>query len=41
MKLGGQEDPIILSIHAKNCIKIQPLGPNFGLMSPQKKGIHL
>lgn len=41
MKFGGQEDLIFLSIHAKNHVKIPSLGPNFGLMSPQKKGIHL
>ena len=41
MKFGGQEDLIFLSISAKNHVKIASLGPNFGLMSAQKKGIHL
>ena len=41
MKFGGQEDLIFLNIPAKNQVKIPSLGPNFGLMSAQKKGIHL
>lgn len=32
---------MLLSVPAKNLLKIQPLGPNFGLMSPRKKGIYL
>lgn len=40
LKLGEQRDIMFLSMLAKNRAKIRSLGPNFGLMSPQKKGIY-
>lgn len=40
LKLGEQRDIMLLSMPAKNRSKIRSLGPNFGLMSPQKKGIY-
>lgn len=40
LKLGEQRDIMFLSMPAKNHAKIPSLGPNFGLMSPQKKGIY-